>query len=85
MPDPKRSTFSSLRPDLSVLSDSWPSPYVARSEVDRFTGGVITPRYMANLDSAGKGPEGRIKIGRKIAYKTKSLVKWIEDRAERLD
>jgi hypothetical protein len=74
---PKSSTLS-----LSDLADKWPSPYVARNEVGKFSGGILTPKYLANLDSAGKGPAGRIRVGRKIAYPTTSLVRWLESRAQ---
>ena len=56
-------------PNLSDLAEKWPSPYVARNEVKAFSGGILTPKYLANLDSAGKGPAGRIRVGRKIREK----------------
>lgn len=63
------------------LVDSWPAPIVARREVSRFSGGVLNPRTLANLDSLGEGPP-KIKIGEKmVAYPTKSLVAWMRDRA----
>lgn len=68
--------------NLTTLAERWPSPYVARSLVERFSGGILNPRYMANLDSQGKGPEGRIRIGRKVAYPVASLISWLEARAE---
>jgi hypothetical protein len=73
-----------LKPSLSNLADQWPSAYIARSEIKNFTGGVISKKYLANLDSAGKGPEGRIKIGRKVAYPVRNLIAWLESRAEML-
>lgn len=68
--------------DLSSLADKWPSSFVARDEVDRFSGGMVTAKYLANLDCAGKGPEGRVRIGRKIAYPVNLLIRWLEDRAQ---
>ena len=73
------------RPDLSALADSWQSPLIARDNVERFTGGIITQKYIANLDSRGLGPKGRVKIGRKIAYPVKQFLTWLESRAEALD
>ena len=55
-------------PTFQSMADRWPSTWVARQEIKRFTGGIINPKYLANLDSQGKGPEGRIRVGRKIAY-----------------
>jgi len=66
---------------LQSLADRWPSSLVARSEVPRFTGGLISEKYIANLDSCGKGPEGRFRVGRKIAYPTDKLVEWLRSRA----
>jgi len=72
----------STKPNLSNLADNWPSPFVAREEVKRFTGGIINPKTIANMDSQGKGPEGRIRIGRKIAYPVDLFVEWLEQRSE---
>jgi hypothetical protein len=69
------------RVDLSHLKDKWTSTVVARSEVGRFSGGTVNPKYLANLDSKGEGPE-RIRIGRKICYPVESFVAWLEDRAQ---
>lgn len=70
-----------IRPDLSSLADRWPSALVARSEVGRFTGGIINARYIANLDSRGEGPPGRIRTGRKISYPVGDLIAWLEARS----
>jgi len=63
------------------MADRWPSAYVARTEIENFNGGIISEKYQANLDSQGKGPEGRIRIGRKIAYDVKKYVEWLESRS----
>ena len=73
---------SSQTPNLSHLADNWPSPFVARQELGKFSGGILNPKSIANLDSQKKGPEGRIRIGRKIAYPVSSLIKWMESRAK---
>ena len=71
-----------ISPDFSSLLQKWPSSFVARCEVARFTGGIVNPRTLANLDSLGKGPPGRVRIGRKIAYNTKLFTEWLTKRAE---
>jgi hypothetical protein len=71
-----------LTVSFTTMADNWPSPYVARHEVHRFTGGIVNPKYLANLDSQGKGPEGRIRVGRKVAYSVDSLISWLEARSE---
>jgi len=68
-------------PSFQSIADNWPSPFVARQEVSRFTGGILTPSYLANLDSQGKGPKGRIRVGRKIAYPVREFVAWLESRS----
>jgi hypothetical protein len=72
-------------PDFSKLFEKWPSPLVARSEVSRFSGGLLNPKTLANHDSNGTGPKGRIKCGRKIAYPVTELVAWLEGRSEVID
>jgi len=66
------------------MADRWDSPYVAREEVKKFTGGIINPRTLANLDSKGEGPSGRVRVGRKIAYPVDKFIEWLEARAEQV-
>ena len=68
-------------PDFSKLFEKWPSPLVARSELSRFSGGLLNSKTLANLDSAGIGPPGRVRIGRKVAYTVSGLIEWLESRA----
>jgi len=65
---------------LSGLAAKWPSAFVARREVGRFSGGILHPRTLANLDSLGIGPK-RIKIGKTVAYPVEDLVLWMEARS----
>ena len=67
---------------LQKMADKWPSSMVARTEIEKFTGGIIKEKYLANLDCQGKGPKGRIRIGRKIAYPVESVISFLEKRAE---
>lgn len=55
-------------------------PIVARKEVARLTGGLISPRYLANLDSAGLGPKGRVRVGRLVGYEKESFIAWLSSR-----
>jgi hypothetical protein len=72
-----------MKPNLSKLKECWSSPFVAREKVGVFSGGILHPRTMANLDALGQGPKGRIKIaGKKIAYPVEELVDWMQDRCE---
>jgi len=71
--------------DLSSLAKAWPSAIVARSEVAKFSGGAIGARRLANLDSQGLGPRGRMRLGRRVCYRVSELIDWLEARAEILD
>lgn len=74
--------------DLSVyfkrMAEHWPSTLVARERINEFTGGILTPGRIANLDSMGQGPRNRIRIGRKIAYPVADLVEWLAERAQQV-
>lgn len=37
--------------DLKQLKEKWPSSVVSRTEIRKFTGGLISEKYIANLDS----------------------------------
>ncbi|HRT81544.1 MAG TPA: hypothetical protein P5127_00115 [Oscillospiraceae bacterium] len=67
--------------NFKQLAEKWPSALVARSRISSFTGGVISEKYLANLDSRGLGPAGRVKIGRRVAYPVDALIAWLEARA----
>lgn len=74
----------SLTFDLNTLADNWPSPLVARNQqqLDKFSGGILNARTLANEDSLGTGPKCRINIGRKVAYPVDSLVEWMQAKME---
>jgi hypothetical protein len=67
--------------DLSPLRENWPAPYVARKEIERFSGGMLKPRTLANLDSLGVGVPGRFTVGKSVMYPVKELINWLEARA----
>ena len=64
------------------MGEKWQSAGVARTETGVFSGGVLSPKTMANLDSQGLGPEGRISCGRKILYPVDNLISWMRGRAK---
>ncbi len=70
--------------DLSHLAARWPSSIVAREKVGEFTGGIISPKTIANLDASGDGPQERVTIGRKVGYPVTPFIVWLESRAKRL-
>jgi hypothetical protein len=68
--------------DLSSLEEKWPSAFVAREVSKEFTGGLVSPKSLANLDSQGEGPAGAIRCGRKVIYPVKSFIEWLEKRSK---
>jgi len=68
--------------DLNVLVVTWDSPLVSRDQatLDKFSGGLLNARTLANADSLGVGPKGKIVMGRKVAYTKESLVEWMESK-----
>lgn len=67
--------------DLRHLAIKWPSSIVARRKIKDFSGGVLSEKYLANLDSLGQGPP-RMHIGRQVAYPVDGLVAWMEQRSQ---
>lgn len=67
--------------EFQKLAQAWASPIVARTEVQKFSGGLLSPRTLANLDSLGEGPP-RGRCGRKVFYPVDTLVAWLERRAK---
>ena len=67
--------------DFSELAEKWPSPIVAREKLKDFSGGLLNPRTMANIDSRGDGPR-MVKLGRKRGYWVDSLIDWMNSRMD---
>lgn len=68
---------------FAEMASKWPSAIVSRTSIKEFTGGLLSERYCANLDSLGKGCPSRVRIGgRRVAYPVNELVKWLEARSE---
>jgi len=62
------------------MAERWPSAVVARTEIEKFSGGLMSGKYMANLDSQKAGP-ARVTVGRKVAYPVRELVAWLRSRS----
>ena len=62
------------------IKDQLP-PMIARDQIGVLLGGVISPKYLANLDSQGLGPD-KMRMGRKVVYMTEDLLSWLEARTE---
>lgn len=81
MENEKNSSSSNAK--FQELARRWPSPLVARDQktLDKFSGGVLNARTLANLDNLGEGPPNRVRFGRKVAYYASDLVEWMEKRS----
>lgn len=66
---------------VDKLTQSWISPYVSRTEVSKFSGGIVSPKTLANADSEGNGPQNKYYFGkRKVFYPKIDLANWIAAR-----
>jgi len=53
-------------------------PVIARKEVPRFLGGVVSSQTLSNADASGEGPEKAFRLGGKyVVYRTEALVHWL--------
>ena len=68
------------KPGLEHLAKKWPSTIVARKKVEEFSGGILSGKTLANLDSLGRGPR-KIHVGRQVCYPVDDLVAWMEERS----
>lgn len=74
--------------DIDVFKDMavrWPSSIIARAEVEKFTGGGIKPKTLANADSKGVGPKGRFLVGRRVCYPVQSLLEFLSQNVKEID
>jgi hypothetical protein len=67
---------------IRKAAECWPSSFIARSEIPKFTGGVYSVGTFANKDSEGVGVEGAFRLGRQICYPVDSLCDWLINRLE---
>ena len=65
--------------EVLSLAEAWGSPWVARKEIGRFSGGLLRPRTMANLDALKKGPP-KFMVGGAVGYQVADLMAWISER-----
>ena len=72
------------KPDFSGIIKSNPCGFIPRQNILVATGGLIKPKYVANLDADpdAEGIGGRFKVGRKICYPVHEVVAFLERRAQ---
>lgn len=69
--------------DFEKMAEDWPSPIVARSEMEHFTHGLYKPRSMNTLDATGKGIKRKLRRNTKIAYLKEDVINWLKKRIKR--
>ena len=69
-----------IKESFEDLARSWESAFVARTQLSKFSGGLLNPRTLSTLDCRGKGPF-RIKVGRNVVYPKMDLINWLIQRA----
>jgi hypothetical protein len=68
-----------MNPDIIAELERTFPPILARTEVPRLTGGLISAGRLANLDSLGQGPR-KITLGRKVGYTRADFIAWMRSR-----
>ncbi len=58
------------------LLESLP-PIFTRQVAAKAMGGMLSAGSLANLDCEGRGPGGRVMIGRKVGYQREPFVAWL--------
>ena len=76
-PSKKQFNLEAAVETIKKAGDRWPSSFVPRSQVPKFTGGLIAAGTLANRDSEGSGPPGAFKVGRQVCYPVESLCDWL--------
>jgi hypothetical protein len=69
--------------DFTDLARELP-PLISRDHVEEILGGVISSKSLANLDSLGEGPK-RMRVGRKVVYRTVDFLEWLSSRTINLN
>ena len=82
IPSKKQFNQEAAAETIKKAGERWPSSFVARSHVPKFTGGLIAVGTIANRDCDGTGPTGAFKVGRQICYPVDSLCDWLIRRLE---
>lgn len=72
----QRDLTASERHFIDSLCEKLP-PAMAREEIPKLLGGMVSPYTVKYYDLRGEGPSGAYRIGRKVAYMTRSLLEWL--------
>jgi len=53
-------------------------PIFTRETACNMIGGIFSPRTLSNFDAAGKGPDNKYHIGKKVAYERDDFLDWLQ-------
>lgn len=69
--------------DLEKLDNEWPSPFVARTEMEKFTQGKYKPSSMKRFDTRNEGIKRKIRFKSKIAYLKEDVINWLKGKLKK--
>lgn len=69
--------------ELDKLKEKWPSPFVRRVDLEKFSCGLIKCSSMRTLDCEGTGIKGKMTINSKVAYPVDEVIAWLKNRVKR--
>lgn len=67
---------------VDMLENAWPELVVYRRDCVKASSGAITRKYLANLDSQGKGPDGKVILNGKACYPASNFFHWLRGRTK---
>jgi len=71
-------------PDIfTEMECAWGLPIIPRQKVGEASSFTISPKSLANLDSLGHGPPGKLTVNGKICYPSRSFFAWLRQRERR--
>jgi len=79
---PSQETRNQIHHNIAAQLEKECPPILSRRMASKMSGGTISPRTLANLDSQGSGPAERVKIGRRSGYTRTSFITFLLDRME---
>lgn len=84
MPIRSKKQFDKKKAEETIrkAGECWPSRFIARSEIPKFTGGAYSAGTCANRDSEGTGIAGAFRLGRSVCYPVDSVCDWLISRLE---
>lgn len=69
---------------FECLKNKWKSNIVLRTQLSKFSGGILNASTMAKLDCKGHGIGKTVKQGKKVAYKIDDVIDWLEKHYEKV-